>query len=120
MTKSKQNQKADFLQRLSRLKRKEKFVALKSCSNDEVHTICECFYNLLNNGIKLDSKGKTKVKRYLKPIKFEVRKLADANVGLQTKRKLLADPQVGRGIFSILGTLASIIIPAIISATSKK
>ena len=120
MGKLKKNSKVDFLKRFKNLKLKNKFSTVKSCNNYDIHTLCECVYNILHNGLKLNSFHKTKIKKSLKPIKLQVRKLADAKVSIKTKRKLLSNPQVGKGIFSILGTLASIIIPAIISANSKK
>ena len=52
----------------------------------------------------------------LKPILKEIRILMDKNESVKKKRKILSDPQIGHGIFTML---ASMILPAIISAIAK-
>ena len=46
-----------------------------------------------------------------------MRKLANSKISVNTKRKLLAIPQVGHGIFS---AIATVVLPALISLLSKK
>ena len=68
----------------------------------------------------IENKNKSKVKSKLNPIRLQVRKLADPKVSVSTKRKLLSQPQVGNGIFATLATIASAVIPLIISAATSK
>ena len=118
MDKSHLKNKVDFLRKFSKLKSKDKLSVVNTCSNDDIHTICECYYNLLKGGLKI--KNTNKVKSKLKPIRLQVRKLADPKVGVKAKRKLLSQPQVGNGIFVTLATIASAVIPLIISAATSK
>ena len=48
---------------------------------------------------------------------MSLRKLADPKLSVKSKRKLLREPQVGNGIFTIL---ASTVLPALISALASK
>ena len=61
-----------------------------------------------------------KVKNKLNPIKLQVRKLADPKVSVKVKRKRLSERQVGNRIFGTLATIASAVIPLIISAATSK
>ena len=54
--------KGKFLKNFTKLKKKEQISRLKTCSDDEIHTICECFYNLLVGSLQLDSKRKRRIK----------------------------------------------------------
>ena len=60
--------------------------------------------------------NKLKVKKKLIPIKNEIRKLGNSKISVKTKRRLLSTPQVGHGILS---TIATVVLPALISLLSK-
>ena len=111
--------KRRFLCNFSKLNRKEQLSKLKTLSNEEIHTICECFYNLLEGTLPLDGKRKRKIKKMLDPIKNETRKLTHSNINISKKRKLLSSPQVGGGIITGLSTLMGIILPTILSSIRK-
>ena len=111
--------KRKFLKNFMNLKKKEQISKIRTCSNFDIHTICECFYNLLAGRLCLDSKSKQKIKKLLDPIKKETRKLASPNIDINKKRKILLKPQVGRGIISGLATVVGIVLPAILSAIRK-
>ena len=53
----------------------------------------------------------------LKPIKKEFKKVIDSDVPIKEKRRILSEPQVGRGIFTLL---ASTILPALFSFLQMK
>ena len=118
MDKSQLKKKVDFLEKFRKLNKKDKLSVVKTCSNDDIHTICECYYNLVNGGLKI--KNKSKVKSKLNPIRLQVRKLADPKISANIKRKLLFEPQIGNGVFATLATIASAVIPLIISAATSK
>ena len=50
-------------------------------------------------------------------LSLAIRKLGNSKISAKTKRKLLAIPQVGRGIVS---AIATIVLPALIYLLSKK
>ena len=111
--------KRKFLKNFTNLKKKEQISKIRTCSNFDIHTICECFYNLLAGRLSLDSKSKRKIRKTLDPIKIETRKLANPKIDIGKKRKILSKPQVGRGIISGLATVVGIVLPAILSAIRK-
>ena len=111
--------KRKFLKNFAKLRKKDQISRLKTCSNEDIHTICECFYNLLSGSFNLDNKTKRKVKKVLDPIKRETRQLSNSNIDISKKRKVLSKPQVGRGIVTGLSTLISVILPAILSTMRK-
>ena len=78
--------------------------------------MCETCFNLLNGAIPLKPKAKSKLKQTLMPIRLQVRKLADSKVSVKDKKNLLKDPQVGKGIFSLIAG----VLPLLISALTPK
>ena len=118
MDKSQLKKKVDFLEEFRKLNKKDKLSCIKTCSNNDIHTICECYYNLVKGGLKI--KNSNKVKSKLNPIRLQVRKLSDPKVSVDIKRKLLSESQIGNGIFATLATIASAVIPLIISAATSK
>lgn len=117
MDKAQLKNRINFLKSFSKLKPKQKLSYMKKCPDEGIHTICECYYNLLRGNIKIDPKKKNSLRKSLTPIKLQVRKLTDGKTSVKIKRNLLSNPQVGKGIFA---TLAAIVIPAIISALASK
>ena len=105
------------LQHIKQLKSNQRLDFLKNCSNECIHAICEVCYNILHESLKLNKDKKFRIKKKLKPIRVDVRKLADAKLSVNTKRKILSKPQVGRGVFTVL---ASTVLPALISALLSK
>ena len=106
-----------MFQNMKQLKRNERLSFLKNCPDECIHALCEICYNLLHQSIELKKDKKYRLKQKLKPIRVDVRKLADSKQSVKSKRKLLYKPQVGHGIFTIL---ASTVLPALISALASK
>ena len=111
------NRRINILQDIKQLKANQRLDFLKNCSNECIHAICEVCYNILHESLKLNKDKKYRIKQKLKPIRVDVRKLADAELSVNTKRKILSKPQVGRGVFTVL---ASTVLPALISALLSK
>ena len=87
------------------------------CTDEQLSAVCEACFNVLNQNVPLTPAKKKQLKRKLDPIKLELRKISDPKVSLKLKRKILAQPQTGSGVFTLL---ASAVIPAIISALASK
>ena len=85
-------------------------------NSKDIHTISNCCFNLIEDNIPLCLSKKKKIKIFLKPIQKEINTLSDKNESVKKKRKILSDPQIGHGIFTLL---VSMIIPAILSAITK-
>ena len=85
-------------------------------SDDTIHKLCESCQNLLQNTFRLNDQQLRKIKKKLKPLAKDVRRLASPTTSLLRKRKLLSSQQIGGGIFTII---ASTIIPALLSAIAK-
>ena len=85
-------------------------------SDDCIHKVCESCQNFLSNSFNLDSKKINYVKKKFGKSKKQLRTLAKPNVSLLRKRKILGSVQTGRGVISIL---ASIALPALLNALSK-
>ena len=58
MDKSQLKKKVDFLEKFHKLNKKDKLSCIKTCSNNDIHTICECYYNLVNGELKIKNKSK--------------------------------------------------------------
>ena len=58
MDKSQLKKKVDFLEKFRKLNKKDKLSCIKTCSNNDIHTICECYYNLVNGGLKIKTRAK--------------------------------------------------------------
>ena len=108
--------KLDHLKCFNTLKPKDKLAVVDICSDDCIHAVCETTYNYLQGAIPLKASSKSKLKAKLMPIRLQVRKLADSKVSVKEKRNLLKDPQVGKGIFSLIAG----VLPLLISALTPK
>ena len=102
---------------VNQLKKNEKLDMVRDCPEHIVHSICECCHNLVKDYLPLNRQKKYRARNSLRPIRHEVRELADSETSAERKRELLSDPQVGGGVFTIL---ASTILPALISALIPK
>ena len=98
-------------------KQKKDMSFLREYPDEKIHDICEGCFNALKENIPIKGNKKYQLKKKLKPIKNEIRQLANSNISVKTKRKLLTNPQVGHGIFS---AIATVVLPALISLLSKK
>ena len=116
MDKKTMQKKIDHLQCLNSLKPKDRLAVVDICSDDCIQAVCETCYNFLQNIIPLTYYQKCRLKSKLMPICFHIRKLADYKVSVKEKRDLLKDPQIGKGIFSLIST----VLPALISLLTKK
>ena len=117
MKKSLLKKKVSTLSKLDTSKKGNDMSFLREYPDEKIHDICEACYNILQENIPIKGNKKYQLKKKLKPIKNEIRKLANSKISVKTKRKLLAIPQVGRGIFS---AIATVVLPALISMLSQK
>jgi len=109
--------KIHTLKHIKQLKPDQKLDLLKKCPDDCIHTTCEACYNIVNQTIKLSKDRKYRLKKKLRPIRDDIRKLSNPKLSVTTKRKILRKPQVGKGIFTLLATT---VLPALISALIPK
>ena len=80
--------KRKFLKHFSTLKKKDQIKRLNTCSDEEIHTICEAYFNLLKGTLPLDIRQKKKIRKILEPIKVDIRKLANSKINVNKKRKM--------------------------------
>ena len=87
--------------------------ALLPYLNDEsLHVLGEFLFNFITQSLKLDSKQLSKVKQILNKDKSFYLKLIDAKTKYPTqllRKKMISNPQIGKGIVSLIATLAPII-----------
>ena len=87
--------------------------ALLPYLNDEsLHILAELLFNVITQTLKLNEAQLSKVKKILKNDKSFYLKLIDAKTKAPTqllRKKLVADPQIGTGIVSLIATLAPVI-----------
>ena len=70
------------------------------------HNICFC-----SNSIPQWVEN-TRMRNLLKPIQEYIRELAEPELSMKRRRKILSKPQVGKGIYT---ALASFVMPALLS-----
>ena len=85
-------------------------------NDDCVNMISECCYNILKNTLGLSGSKLTRVKQKFSPYKSYIRIVANPKINVKRKRKFLSEPMVGG---SILGIIASTVLPIIASAISS-
>jgi hypothetical protein len=117
MNKKRMQKHVTTLKHIKQLKPDQKLDFLKNCSDECIHTICEACYNILNQSLKFNKDKLYRVKKKLKPIRDDVRKLSNPKLSVKTKREILRKPQVGKGIFTLLATT---VLPALISSLISK
>ena len=105
-----------YLEPFSHVSPKKSINIVPLLSDDTIHKLCESCQNLLQNTYGIENQKLRKITKKMKPLAKDVRKLASPSTTLLRKRKLLANQQIGGGIFTIL---ASTIIPALLSAIAK-
>ena len=89
---------------------------VEHANSKDIHTICNCCFNLLEDNIPLPLSKKKFIKIFLTPIQKEIKILGKKKASVKAKREILSDPQIGNGIFTLL---ASTILPALVSAIAK-
>ena len=88
----------------------------KHVNSKDIHTISNCCYRLLEDNFNLPIHKKKSIKLFLAPIKKEIKTLSNPRSSIKKKREILAHPQVGHGIFTLL---ASTVLPALVSLLTK-
>ena len=87
--------------------------ALLPYLNDEsLHSLGELLFNVITQRLKLNSKQLLKVKQILNKDKAFYIKLVDVKTRNPTqllRKRLTSDPQIGKGLVSLIATLAPVI-----------
>ena len=87
--------------------------ALLPYLNDEsLHSLGELLFNVITQRLKLNSKQLLKVKQILNKDKAFYIKLVDVKTRNPTqllRKRLTTDPQIGKGLVSLIATLAPVI-----------
>ena len=87
--------------------------ALLPYLNDEsLHTLGELLFNIITQTLKLNAKQLLKVKQILNKDKSFYMKLIDVKTRNPTqllRKRLTSDPQIGKGLVSLIATLAPVI-----------
>ena len=106
--------KYSFLRDLSQLSKRDREKYLKTCCEENIHTVCEAVDNVLKNVCSSHEKS-TKNKKNL--LNKDLKKLANYKTKVSVKRKLLTNSQTGAGVFSII---ASAVLPFLASLLAKR
>ena len=92
--------------------RKHNCALLPYLSDESLHVLGEFLFNVITQNLKLDSKQLSKVKQILSKDKSFYIKLIDDKTKYPAqllRKKLVSSPQIGKGIVSLIATLAPII-----------
>ena len=92
--------------------RKHNCALLPYLNDESLHVLGEFLFNIITQSLKLNSKQLSKVKQILNKDKSFYLKLIDAKTKYPTqllRKKLISNPQIGKGIVSLIATLAPII-----------
>ena len=116
MNKKQLQERHRILQLLKRLPVKYRHEFLEILNDDCVDMISECCHNILKNTIHLSGSKLNHVKRKFLPYKSYIRVVANPKIKISKKRKILREPMIGG---SILGIIASTVLPIIASAISS-
>ena len=95
-----------------RLPKKLRAAIAKNAPQDLVASVSDCCRNVLNGRVKLTPLTKRQLAVHARAIRF----LASPNVGQLKKRRLLASPQRG----GFLATLLAAAIPAVVSLLAER
>ena len=68
-------------------KRKDRLLYMKFCSDVCIHAISECCHNIFMDKLKFNHKHLSEIRKKLKPIKGDIRRLAKPSPSIHTKRK---------------------------------
>ena len=97
-------------------KGKDRLLYMKFCPDDCIHAISECCHNILNNSLDFNHEQLSTVRKKLKPITADIRRLVKPSVSIESKRKILQKPQVGNGVLDII---ASLVMPTLLKLFVK-
>jgi len=101
------------LNHIGNLKNVENKNSLIEVLSDEcINHICEICLNVVHSKFEV-KRGDVKI---IKKIAPSIKKLADPDASIQEKKKLLRNPQVGSGIFTLIAS----VLPALISILASK
>ena len=92
--------------------RKHNCALLPYLNDESLHVLGEFLFNIITQSLKLNSKQLSKVKQILNKDKSFYLKLIDAKTKYPTqllRKKMISNPQIGKGIVSLIATLAPII-----------
>ena len=67
------------------MRRGNNTIFLKKLIDDEIHFICEACHNILDENIPMTKNTKFKLKRKLKPVRNEIRKIGNSLISVKTK-----------------------------------
>lgn len=110
-------QRADILKLFKNMSKKKKLECVKYLDSNTVHNICECLHNFFKNNFNMNERKCTYIKRKFAFHKDKIKMLLNEKTSTKKRKEILADNQIGSGLFTILSTL---VLPAIISAIAAK
>lgn len=116
MKKKELRERVEILSSLPKRKIKNNSV-IDQFNDEKINTICEACYNIVHKKLPIEKKKEKLLKTRLLTIHKKVRQLANPNLKLKTKRRILKDSHVGKGVFS---TIATIVVPTLLSLLAKK
>ena len=106
--------KYSFLRDLSQLSKRDREKYLKTCCEENIHTVCEAVDNVLKNVCSSHEKS---TKNKINLLNKDLKTLANYKTNVYENRKLLTNAQTGSGVLSII---ASTVLPFLASLLSKK
>ena len=109
--------RVDLLNFVKSIPRKKRACLINMLDADSIHSICECLHNLFKNNIDLSEKKCLSIRKRFEPHKKEIKDLINAQSTLKRRKNILKNDQIGNGLFTVL---ASVVLPAIISAIASK
>ena len=101
----------DAINLLSNHVGKDKRLFMQICSDENIFAISECCRNILDNRFNFDNKQLSTIRKKLKPVKADIRKLVRNSTCIKSRRKILQKPQVGEGVLDII---SSLVIPTLL------
>ncbi len=101
----------DVINLLSNHTGMDKRLYMKICSDENIYAISDCCDKILNNSFKFDQKQLSAIRKKLKPITRDIRRLVKQSTCIHSRRKILQKPQVGDGVLDII---SSLVIPALL------
>ena len=91
--------------------RMDKVLFIKICSDENIYAKSDCCDKILDNSFKFDQKHISKIRKKLKPVKADIRKLAKNSTCIKSRREILQKRQVGEGVLDII---TSLVIPTLL------
>ena len=101
----------DVINLLSNHEGKDKLIYMKICSDECIYAISDCCDKILDNRFKFDQKQLSAIRKKLKPVTRDLRRLVKQSTCIQSRRKILQKPQVGEGVLDII---SSLVIPSLL------